>query len=225
MAEVTVSEFATDVGVPVDRILDQLVEAGLSKKKADDVISDSEKSELLAFLRKKHGKGDSSDAKKITLRRKTVSELKVNVAGQGRSKPTSKTVNVEFRKKRTYAKRSDLAEEAKQEEEAKAAKLAEEKAAIEAEEAKKRAEEEAERLAEEKAAAEAKALEEAQKEAAQKAAEEKQAVETPTEPAVKVPAEPVKAAPAEPKKSPAKEKKRTYTTWSRRITCCLQRIW
>lgn len=207
MAEVTVSEFATDVGVPVDRILDQLVEAGLSKKKADDVISDSEKSELLAFLRKKHGKGDSSDAKKITLRRKTVSELKVNVAGQGRSKPTSKTVNVEFRKKRTYAKRSDLAEEAKQEEEAKAAKLAEEKAAIEAEEAKKRAEEEAERLAEEKAAAEAKALEEAQKEAAQKAAEEKQAVETPTEPAVKVPAEPVKAAPAEPKKSPAKEKK------------------
>lgn len=52
MAEVTVSEFATDVGVPVDRILDQLVEAGLPKKKADDVISDSEKSELLAFLRK-----------------------------------------------------------------------------------------------------------------------------------------------------------------------------
>ena len=207
MAEVTVSEFAADVGVPVDRIMDQLVEAGLSKKKADDVISDSEKSELLAFLRKKHGKGDSSDAKKITLRRKTVSELKVNVAGQGRSKPTSKTVNVEFRKKRTYAKRSDLAEEAKQEEEAKAAKLAEEKAAIEAEEAKKRAEEEAVRLAEEKAAAEAKALEEAQKEAEQKAAAEKQAAEKPVEPVVEVPAEPVKAAPSEPKKSPAKEKK------------------
>lgn len=207
MAEVTVSEFAADVGVPVDRILDQLVEAGLSKKKADDAISDSEKSELLAFLRKKHGKGDSSDAKKITLRRKTVSELKVNVAGQGRSKPTSKTVNVEFRKKRTYAKRSDLAEEAKQEEEAKAAKLAEEKAAIEAEEAKKRAEEEAVKIAEEKAVAEAKALEEAQKEAEQKAAEEKQAVEIPVEPVVEVPAEPVKTAPSEPKKSPAKEKK------------------
>ena len=73
MAEVTVSEFAADVGVPVDRILEQLVEAGLPKKKEDDIISDSEKSELLSFLRKKHGKADGSEAKKITLRRKTVS--------------------------------------------------------------------------------------------------------------------------------------------------------
>jgi translation initiation factor IF-2 len=206
MAEVTVSEFATDVGVPVDRILDQLVEAGLPKKKADDVISDSEKSELLAFLRKKHGKDDESKTKKITLRRKTVSELKVNVAGQGRAKPTSKTVNVEFRKKRTYAKRSDLAEEAKQEEEAKAAKLAEEQAAAEAEEAKKRAEEEAARLAEEQAAAEAKAQEEAE----QKAAEEKAAAEAAAQAVV----EPVAAAPAAPvveqtdsKKPSGKEKK------------------
>jgi len=124
MPEVTVSEFAADVGVSVDRIQEQLVEAGLSKKKADDVISDSEKSELLSFLRKKHGK-DSSE-RKITLRRKTVSELKVNVTTQGRSKPQSKTVNVEFRKRRTYAKRGDVVETLRQEEEAAAAKLLEE---------------------------------------------------------------------------------------------------
>ncbi len=123
MPEVTVSEFAVDVGVSVERIQEQLVEAGLSKKKADEIISDSEKSELLAFLRKKHGKAEGSESKKITLRRKTVSELKVNVASQGRAKPQSKTVNVEFRKKRTYAKRGDLAETAKQEQEAEAAKL------------------------------------------------------------------------------------------------------
>lgn len=207
MAEVTVSEFATDVGVPVDRILEQLVEAGLSKKKADDVISDSEKSELLAFLRKKHGKDDASETKKITLRRKTVSELKVNVAGQGRTKPTSKTVNVEFRKKRTYAKRGDLEESRKQEEEAKAAKLAEEQAA---EEAKKRAEEEAARLAEEKATAEAKAQEAAKKEAEQKAAEEKAAAEaaaqTVVEPVAKAPSKPV-VEQTDSKKPAGKEKK------------------
>ncbi len=126
MAEVTVTEFAADVGVPVDRIQEQLIEAGLSKRKADEAISDSEKSELLAFLRKKHGKDGSE--RKITLRRKTVSELKVNVATQGRTKPQSKTVNVEFRKKRTYAKRGDVVETIKQEEEA-AAKLLEEQEA------------------------------------------------------------------------------------------------
>lgn len=127
MAEITVSEFATDVGVSVERIQEQLLEAGLSKKKAGDVISDFEKSELLTFLRKKHGKERTE--RKITLRRKTVSELKVNVTTQGRSKPQSKTVNVEFRKKRTYAKRGDLIEKEKEEEKVAAKLLAEQEAA------------------------------------------------------------------------------------------------
>jgi translation initiation factor IF-2 len=127
MPEVTISEFAADVGVPVERIQEQLLEAGLTKKKAEEVITDKEKSVLLAFLRKKHGKDDTSEPRKITLRRKTVSELQVPVATQGRAKPRSKTVNIEFRKRRTYAKRGDIAETLKQEEEA--AKLLEEQAA------------------------------------------------------------------------------------------------
>jgi len=131
MPEVTISEFADDVGVPVKRIQEQLVEAGLSEKNAEDIISDSEKSELLAFLRKKHGKDEGSEPRKITLRRKTVSELKVPVATLGRAKPRSKTVNIEFRKRRTYAKRGDIAETLKQEEEA--ARLLEEQAAAELE--------------------------------------------------------------------------------------------
>jgi len=131
MPEVTVSEFATDVGVPVERIQEQLAEAGISKKKADEIITDSEKSVLLAFLRKKHGKDEESEPRKITLRRKTVSELKVPVATQGRAKPRSKTVNIEFRKRRTYAKRGDVAETLIQEEAA--AKLLEEQAAVELE--------------------------------------------------------------------------------------------
>ncbi|MBL1140724.1 MAG: translation initiation factor IF-2 [Proteobacteria bacterium] len=206
MPEVTVSEFAADVGVPVERIQEQLVEAGLSKKKADEVISDSEKSELLAFLRKKHGKDEG--AKKITLRRKITSELKVNVASQGRAKPQSKTVNVEFRKKRTYAKRGDLAETAKQEQEAAAAKLAEEEAAA----AKKLADEEAAKQAEENAAAEAKAKAEAEAEAAAKkeAVEAAAAVvETPVEPVVEIKPEPPVVEQADSKKSSKDKKERT----------------
>ncbi|MFT5396140.1 MAG: translation initiation factor IF-2 [Gammaproteobacteria bacterium] len=118
MPEVTISEFATDVGVSVERIQEQLVEAGLPNKKAEEVITDSEKSVLLGFLRKKHGKDEDSEPRKITLRRKTVSELTVPVATQGRAKPRSKTVNIEFRKRRTYAKRGDVAETLKQEEDA-----------------------------------------------------------------------------------------------------------
>ncbi|MEQ8938483.1 MAG: translation initiation factor IF-2 associated domain-containing protein [Gammaproteobacteria bacterium] len=103
MPDITVSEFAADVGVPVDRLREQLVEAGLSEKNEQDTITDDEKTQLLAFLRKKHGKDADAEPRKITLRRKTVSELKVPVSGQGRAKPRSKTVSIEFRKRRTYA--------------------------------------------------------------------------------------------------------------------------
>jgi translation initiation factor IF-2 len=116
MPDITIGEFANDVGVSVERIQEQLVEAGLSTKNAKDVITDVEKSELLSFLRKKHGKDSGDGPRKITLRRKTVSELKVPVANQGRSKPRSKTVSIEFRKRRTYAKRSDLTQNLKNDE-------------------------------------------------------------------------------------------------------------
>ena len=116
MPDITIGEFANDVGVSVERIQEQLVEAGLPTKNAKDVITDVEKSELLSFLRKKHGKDNGDGPRKITLRRKTISELKVPVANQGRSKPRSKTVSIEFRKRRTYAKRSDLTQNLKNDE-------------------------------------------------------------------------------------------------------------
>ena len=116
MPDITIAEFANDVGVSVERIQEQLVEAGLPTKNVKDVITDVEKSELLSFLRKKHGKDSGDIPRKITLRRKTISELKVPVANQGRSKPRSKTVSIEFRKRRTYAKRSDLTQNLKNDE-------------------------------------------------------------------------------------------------------------
>ena len=116
MPDITIGEFANDVGVSVERIQEQLVEAGLPTKNTKDVITDVEKSELLSFLRKRHGKDSGDGPPKITLRRKTISELKVPVANQGRSKPRLKTVNIEFRKRRTYAKRSDLTQNLKNDE-------------------------------------------------------------------------------------------------------------
>ncbi len=109
MPEVTVGQFANVVGIPVERLQEQIVESGLSDKSVDEMITDEEKSHLLSHLRAKHGKG-TSETKKITLKRKTSSEIKVPLSVQGRSKTQSKTVNVEFRKKRTYIRRSAIDE-------------------------------------------------------------------------------------------------------------------
>lgn len=105
MADVKVSELAKVVGVPVEKLLSQVKEAGLPHTKADDSISNEDKNTLLLFLRRSHGDSESKDAapKKITLKRKTVETLK-SASNHGRGK----TVAVEVRKKRTYVKRSEL---------------------------------------------------------------------------------------------------------------------
>ena len=113
MPEVTVKQYAEVIQIPVERLLEQLEEAGLAGKSADDAISDTEKTELLGYLRRKHGKENEAGPERITLRRKTVSEIKIPATGLGsRSKVRSKTVSVEVRKRRTYIKRSVIEEEA-----------------------------------------------------------------------------------------------------------------
>lgn len=105
MAEVTVSELAKSVGAPVERILSQMQQAGLTHQSPDDVVSDEEKQKLLTFLKSSHGETTAAP-KKITLKRKTTTTLKTG-SGSGR-----KTVNVEVRKKRTYVKRDEALEDA-----------------------------------------------------------------------------------------------------------------
>ncbi|MEA2078710.1 MAG: translation initiation factor IF-2 N-terminal domain-containing protein, partial [Pseudomonadota bacterium] len=56
MTDVTVRQFADVVGLPVDRLMVQLDEAGLKISGADDTISNAEKMQLLTYLRKSHGK-------------------------------------------------------------------------------------------------------------------------------------------------------------------------
>lgn len=138
MPEVTVKQYAEVIQIPVERLLEQLQEAGLSAKSEDDRISDNEKTELLGYLRRKHGKDNQSGPERITLRRKTISEIKMPATGAGnRSKVRSKTVSVEVRKRRTYIKRGVIEEEAlkrAQEAEERQARIeAEERARLEAE--------------------------------------------------------------------------------------------
>ena len=78
MTGVTVKQFAEQVGTSVERLLAQLADAGLPAKSADDTINDDEKGQLLSHLRRSHGRGeDATEPTRVTLRRKTVSELKV----------------------------------------------------------------------------------------------------------------------------------------------------
>ncbi|MEN8179211.1 MAG: translation initiation factor IF-2, partial [Pseudomonadota bacterium] len=156
MSEVTVSQLAKVVGIPPDRLMEQLADAGIQAKDADDTISDDEKAKLLNHLRQSHGKnktiGSVAAPKKVTLRRKTVSELRQPTASGrstvSRTSPSapSKTVSVEVRKKRTYVKRTTVeTDERTLQEEEEASKALEEQAreqaAIEAEaEARKSAE-------------------------------------------------------------------------------------
>jgi translation initiation factor IF-2 len=115
MADVTVAQFAEVLKVPVDRLLQQLDQAGIKVDGAEDMISEEAKHELLTHLRRSHGREDNeADAapRKITLRRKSQSELKL-ASPQGRAR----TVNVEVRSKRTYVKREVLEDQARHQQE------------------------------------------------------------------------------------------------------------
>ena len=115
MLEGTVKQFAAALEMPVEKLIKQLEETGLTSRSAEDPISSDEKKELLGHLRRKRGRNDESGPKKITLKRKTVSEIKLPVAGPGgRAKTRSKTVTVEVRKRRTYAQIGALEKEAAQ---------------------------------------------------------------------------------------------------------------
>jgi translation initiation factor IF-2 len=104
MSEVTVTELASVVGTPVERLLGQMKEAGLPHDSVGQAVSDSDKKTLLAFLKNAHGES-AATPKKITLKRKTTGTLRA-AGGQGR-----KTVAVEVRKKRTYVKRERTVDE------------------------------------------------------------------------------------------------------------------
>jgi len=176
MSQVTVSQLAEVLGVSVEKLIAQMAKANINLTSGDAAVSNDDKKKLLAHLRSSHGKSesDATAPRKVTLKRKSVSELRIQGSGP---RASTKTVNVEFRKSRTYVKREAL-QEAEQHDperekvqqalkEAQDRREAEEKARQDTEEQKRlEAEEEARKLEEEQA-------EKAKEEQTQREAEEK----------------------------------------------------
>ena len=101
MAVTTVAQFAAELNRPATALLEQLQSAGVRKSSSDDALTDSDKERLLDFLRSSHGTA-AGDRKKITLTRKSTSEIK-----QADSSGRNRTIQVEVRKKRVFVKRDD----------------------------------------------------------------------------------------------------------------------
>jgi len=110
MSSNTVAQFAVELKMPANVLLEQLRAAGVELQSVDDGVTDSDKAKLLESLRRAHG---ASEGQKITLTRRQTSEIR-----QADSSGRSRTIQVEVRKKRVFVKRDPaelLAEAAKAE--------------------------------------------------------------------------------------------------------------
>lgn len=93
---VSVEQLAELIDIPLDRLKLQLEKAGIP---TEGMITEQQKKELLAFLKRDHGELPE-EPKKITLRRKSVSEIKVQ-----RSSGKKGTVSVVRKRKHVYVKK------------------------------------------------------------------------------------------------------------------------
>ncbi len=106
--QTTIRKLAELVNRPVDKLLEQLAEAGMRFEGPDQVVTSIEKVKLLGFLKRSHGKAEKSAEevaapRKITLSRSRKQELTVG-GGKNRN-----TVDVVVRKKVTLVKPSEEA--------------------------------------------------------------------------------------------------------------------
>jgi translation initiation factor IF-2 len=174
MAVTTVAQFAAELNRPAATLLEQLQSAGVAKAQPDDVLTEADKERLLDHLRHSHGSA-GADRKKITLTRKSTTEIK-----QADASGKARTIQVEVRKKRVFVKREDGVDEAAAAaEEAADLQRREEEARAQAEELRRQeealAEQRRQREEQERAEREAAAREreaQAAREAAERAARE-----------------------------------------------------
>ena len=96
MGKLNVAQFATELGLPVALLLEQLKAAGIAKEEATDPLSEKDKAKLLEHLRQAHG--GEKPAKKITLIRRETTEIK-----KADSSGRPRTIQVEVRKRRVVA--------------------------------------------------------------------------------------------------------------------------
>ncbi|MEW5968082.1 MAG: IF-2-associated domain-containing protein, partial [Pseudomonadota bacterium] len=99
-----VEQFAQELKLPPQLLLEQLKAAGVSKSDVADSVTEADKAHLLDYLRKMHGAGAETGKTKITITRKQTGEIrKTDSTGK------SRTIQVEVRKSRTYVKRDPAA--------------------------------------------------------------------------------------------------------------------
>lgn len=102
MAVTTVAQLAAELNRPATTLLDQLSAAGVAKESADDALSETDKARLLEHLRNAHGSAPGAERKKISITRKSTTEIK-----QADATGKARTIQVEVRKKRTFVKRDE----------------------------------------------------------------------------------------------------------------------
>ncbi len=191
MAKVNVAQFATELKLPVEKLVEQLKSAGVKKALSEETaLTESDKTKLLDYLRKAHGATENK--KRITLTRRQTSEIR-KTDGRG----PARTIQVEVRKKRVLVKRDATAET-----EEKAVSPVTEKVKVDAEQEALRNEEarkQAELLA--RQASDLAAKEEERRKKAEKKAEEEAAKQPVAE------EKKVAAAPKEKAPEPASRKK------------------
>ena len=99
MASTNVANFAAELKMPAEGLLEQLKAAGLGQRSPDDELTEADKEQLLAALRRAHG-AEEGPKRRITLTRKQTSEIK-----QADATGKARTIQVEVRKKRVFVKR------------------------------------------------------------------------------------------------------------------------
>lgn len=104
MVLTNVKQFAGELNLSPERLLEQLRAAGVAKRSADDTLSEQDKALLLDHLKRSHG---ASDAGRITLTRKQTSEIRT---------ADGSTVRVETKKKRVFVRPEEPVAAAKAEE-------------------------------------------------------------------------------------------------------------
>ena len=98
MGQTSVAQFASELGLPAELLLEQLKGAGVNKAASGDQLTEQDKTSLLDYLRKEHGA--QAPKEKITLLRKQVTEIK-----KSDSMGKARTIQVEVRKKRVLVRR------------------------------------------------------------------------------------------------------------------------
>ncbi len=99
MAQINVTEFATQLGLPPTLLIEQLHAAGVKKALTEETaLTEKDKTQLLDYLRQSHGAKEAKQ--KITLTRRQTSEIR-----KSDSTGKARTIQVEVRKKRVLVKR------------------------------------------------------------------------------------------------------------------------